>query len=301
MSPFRVLRLPRPVRSHQSKSLAIAAAAGCASLVFLFSGGAAQSDTTAAAEIDGSRIEPGRYEYRQQVMLLGQTVELSSFRSVEAGTWRGREVWMVAEETRTPEGVALDSTYATRDRLVPIRRVVVQGDQRLELGYEPGHVRGHYTGADSVSVDIPLEGPVLDGGGLVVAIRALPLAEGYTAELRTISLQSRSEIRLRLSVDSGEIIAVPAGEFETWRVLLMPDTGGASTLWVEREPPHRVIRTESEMAVGGAGVVISELVRDEAARPGSRLDDAGLRPHPLPVPAGLPISLAPGVGRRLAP
>lgn len=262
MSPFRVLRLLRPVHGHQSKRLPIAAAAGCATLAFVFSGAAAQSDTTATAQIDGSRIEPGRYEYRQRIVLLGQTVELSSFRSVEPGSLQGRAVWIVVEETRTPEGPALDSTYADRDSMSPLRRVVLQGDQRVELMFGTGHVRGHYTGPESMPIDIPLEEPVLDGGALVAAIQTLPLALEFTTTLRTLSLQNQAAVSLQLAVEAIETVTVPAGDFESWRVRLTPDTGGASVVWIERAPPHRVIRTESEMAVGGAGVVTSELVMD---------------------------------------
>ncbi|HMB39724.1 MAG TPA: hypothetical protein VKO85_11645, partial [Wenzhouxiangellaceae bacterium] len=56
---------------------------------------------------------------------------------------------------------------------------------------------------------------------------------------------------------------VPAGEFETWKVVVEPidDEGGGQTLWVTREPPRVVVQAETVLPpqMGGA-TVNSQLV-----------------------------------------
>lgn len=83
-----------------------------------------------------------------------------------------------------------------------------------------------------------------DDNSLFWLLRGLPLEEDWTGGFHDINpgalvqiVEAEFEVRERVEID------VPAGTFDTWRVLLRTPSVG-QYLWVEVEAPHRVIRAD---------------------------------------------------------
>ena len=74
-------------------------------------------------------------------------------------------------------------------------------------------------------------------------LAALPLARGYTAEFRNFGLQLQNVKTLQLRDMGTDTVSVPAGTFNTWKVLIVSADGGdeSSALWVEKRT-HRVVK-----------------------------------------------------------
>jgi hypothetical protein len=107
--------------------------------------------------------------------------------------------------------------------------------------------------------DRPVEGVL--GGELFAdsasqwsVIGCLPLAEGYVATFRNFSVQTQKVKLLEAKVVGAETVTVPAGKFETWKVEIPSEDGGAdrTTLWVAKESRATVKSTAVMSATGGA-------------------------------------------------
>lgn len=74
--------------------------------------------------------------------------------------------------------------------------------------------------------------------------RASSLTEGFDEHYVSVNAIEGSQTAVRLHVPQEETVEVPAGEFDTWRVLLR--TGRATfTAWINVEPPHQVVRWDN--------------------------------------------------------
>jgi hypothetical protein len=126
-------------------------------------------------------------------------------------------------------------------------------------------------GPQEIAIDQALEAPVFGSdSALNLVITALPLAEGYGTTLRTFEVGMQQRTRLwSVSVAGSESVEVPAGAFETWRVAIQPldDEGGEQSLWVTREEPRLVVRSEGKLPpqMGGGAVTTELLAQGEAA------------------------------------
>ncbi len=89
----------------------------------------------------------------------------------------------------------------------------------------------------------------LDDRTLPMLIRALPLAPGYATRLDTFRPVTGNQTSVILSVRGEEMVDVPAGSFEAWRVRL--DFGEVEQeLWVSQTAPYPVVRIEDGFTRG---------------------------------------------------
>ena len=115
-------------------------------------------------------------------------------------------------------------------------------------------------GASSAPIDAELEGELFaDGAGAAQVIATLPLAEGYTTTYRTFELQARRVQNVALSVAGTEQVTVPAGTFETWKVVLTsPEDGSETHVFVDRK--SRVVAKTWTKAPSLGGAVITSVL-----------------------------------------
>lgn len=100
--------------------------------------------------------------------------------------------------------------------------------------------------------------------------RSLPLAEGYVTRYTSVNAFERNQSTVDLSVVGTATVTVPAGTFETWRVLVV--AGRASrTAWIEVAPPHRLVQWDN-------GVSFMQLEREVARSAICLPQSAGSRP-----------------------
>jgi hypothetical protein len=86
-----------------------------------------------------------------------------------------------------------------------------------------------------------------DDESLFWLVRGIPLEEGWEGAYHNVNLGTAGISVAEVFVEQRETIAVPAGEFETWRIRLRT-ASITQRIWVEVEAPHRMIRADIERA-----------------------------------------------------
>lgn len=86
-----------------------------------------------------------------------------------------------------------------------------------------------------------------DDESLFWLMRGVPLEEGWEGAYHNVNLGTAGISIAEVLVEERETIAVPAGEFDTWRIRLRT-ASITQRVWVEAEAPHRMIRADIERA-----------------------------------------------------
>ncbi len=221
----------------------------------------AVTDADAAPlQADGSRIAPASLRYRIAVVVDGEEFAFESHVSRSRESWRGTAAWRVQTRARVPAGELVDTVYLNAGDLVALHRDVRIGEGRVMLDLGSEGVSGVIMepgGADR-RVTIPTAGPVV--GHLDTAFAGAGLAPGYEARFRTLDLERQRIHEWHATVTGEESVDVPAGRFGTYRLELV-DVGGdglAATMWMRREAPRWMVRSELTGRDAG-GKVVAEL------------------------------------------
>jgi hypothetical protein len=173
-----------------------------------------------------------------------------------------------------------DAFVLGAESLRPRNRSVQQGPTTIEVEYGDGKVTGTIkAGPQEIPIDEELEAPVFGSDtALNLVITALPLAEGYETTLRTFEVGMQQRTRLwSVEVAGSESVEVPAGTYETYRVALeaLDGEGGGQTLWVTRDEPRIVVKTEGKLPPSmGGGQVVTELTGTGPDETGEAADAA---------------------------
>ena len=236
--------------------------------------GADAARTAPLPAVDADQVAAGTASYRSTLALGGGEMTIESIRTIRQEERDGAEVLVVESSADTPMGAMTDSYVLAAGSLRPRSRSARQGVATVEVAFADDRVTGTLkAGAQEVPIDQELAAPVFGSdSALNLVVTALPLSEGYATTLRTfeIGMQQRTRL-LSLSVVGSESVEVPAGSFETWKLALEPldGEGGAQTLWVTRDEPRLVVKTEGKLPPQmGGGPVGTELVaQGEAAQP----------------------------------
>lgn len=125
-----------------------------------------------------------------------------------------------------------------------------------------------------------VHGPAVDNDALLTALRALPLAAGYSATLEVVVPRSGAS-RLTVRVGEARKVTVPAGTFETFPVTL--DFGvSAHHAYYAVEPPHWLIEYDNSATKGS--LVLRSYQESPAAPPQGQLDPPVLPSREVPPP-----------------
>jgi hypothetical protein len=167
------------------------------------------------------------------------------------------------KETTLVDGelVQSDSFALDRRTLAPLHARMENEVQTELLDFRPDEVRRVVDadwGADTSHIAV--YAPVFYAGAMDLLLGALPLAEGFAAELAVFDAEAGSAI-VRVAVEAAEELRVPGDRpARTWRVAVHPGTS-AGTYWMDRES-HALVQFES--ADGGVRIVRSRGVRSRA-------------------------------------
>jgi uncharacterized membrane protein YhfC len=146
--------------------------------------------------------------------------------------WRQR--WLADVGGRTEQGVVTLRTdlYPLRSELAvgSALYAATYGDEQIELTTTPAE------GQATTRTLLRPEHPIDNNQSLQIH-RALPLAQGYATRYTNVIPTTGAAAHTLAQVVATETITVPAGTFETWRVVMT--AGGAShDAWYAVEPPH---------------------------------------------------------------
>ncbi|HKL62572.1 MAG TPA: hypothetical protein VJ883_04340, partial [Woeseiaceae bacterium] len=190
----------------------------------------------------------------------GQETELASSREISIIDGRVR----ILSTSQGPMGSATDTYVLDADSMLPESRSVEQGPATIEVDYGSDEVTGTISAGQKIPVSVELEAPAFGAdAALEAAIQAMPLQAGLRTTVRAIEIGMQQRVRYHsVAVESAETVAVPAGEFDTWKVTVEPidDEGGGQVLWVRKEAPRVLVKAETTLPTQmGAATVKSEL------------------------------------------
>jgi hypothetical protein len=102
-----------------------------------------------------------------------------------------------------------------------------------------------------------------DGPGAQDAIAALPLGRGYNAEFLNFDTETQEVSQLQLRVLGSEIVTVPAGRFNTWKVLTTSANGGpgqTAAYWIDKKS-RRVVKFATTLLEQNEDLATAELTK----------------------------------------
>ena len=109
-----------------------------------------------------------------------------------------------------------------------------------------------------IPIAVTLDNPLFaEGSAAAHTIALLPLTEGYTTSYYNLDVGSQRVLPVRLRVVASEIVTVPAGTFDTFKVEYAAEGGTTqSTLWVAKES-RRPVKGQSILHNGATLTVES--------------------------------------------
>jgi hypothetical protein len=126
------------------------------------------------------------------------------------------------EVTGSPNNYSLTGTYA--DNKLAITAKTSQGDK-------------------SITIDVPAD--AYDNNSLLPILRGIPFSDGYAASFTNIVPANAAQVKVTLTVPGQESVTVPAGTFDTYKVVMEFNGGQPQTAWYEVASPHRLIKYDN--------------------------------------------------------
>lgn len=207
-------------------------------------------------------LTQGTAIYKARLEIDGHLVPLDLARTVKLQNGR----WVVTEVTTMSNYVAIDSTFLDKKTLRPRRRVLRDPTLLLEVQFIGQTATGTITtrGGQSRPIYLDMHGSLFaDGPGAQDAIATLPLRTGYSAEFLNFDTQTQQVSQLQLRVLGTDIVTVPAGRFNTWKVLTTSATGGpgeTSAYWIDKKS-RRVVKFASTLLEQNEIIATAELTK----------------------------------------
>ena len=240
----------------------VAVAASMAGAALGLPAGAAGPTAAVTPVVDASRVAPMTSRYRISLALDGQEHAFHSAVDWARESRDGEPVWRVETRSDAPVGAVVDVVYLRTQDLSPVHRSVSAGAGRISLDFGTDSVSGVISepGAQDRRVAVESDGPVV--GDVALWLAGVALAPGFEATIRTLDVRAQRVRSWRVGVADVESVEVPAGRFGTYRVDVadLDGDGLSGAVWMTREAPRRMVRSELNRA--GAGRILAELAAD---------------------------------------
>jgi dipeptidyl aminopeptidase/acylaminoacyl peptidase len=209
---------------------------------------------------DGSKISPSSSKYVMKIDARGQKFEMPVQRDVTKSTLDGKNVFMLVDAVSGMMG-GNDTLFVDAANLLPIKRNIKQGMATIHLTFKPDLVEGQIeAGPQKMPVNVKLDVPVItEGSGFEVALRTLPIAEGYKASFNQLDIMKAKAELMNINVLGKEKVTLPAGEFDTYKIEVKPAEGGegGNLMWIDAVS-KTLVKSEAKLgaAMGGGSVTI---------------------------------------------
>ena len=215
-------------------------------------------------KFDGSKIQTGTNKYVVKIETGGRNVNLILKRSVERTKINGKDVIQVIDESSGMMSGS-DTLNVDANTLFPVKRSIRQGSAIVHLTFKENSVEGVIDmGTNKIPVSVKSNNPILtDGAGVALALRTLPLKEGYKGEFNELDLMKGSTKKISFVITGSEKIKTGTGEFDTYKVQLKPEDESdmTSTLWIDKNSPKMVKLEQKLNARMGGGTLNLELTK----------------------------------------
>ena len=232
------------------------------------SSGAANSAVKKTFNLTPGKLSyQGKFEYTSGITL--PFVSISETKEVNG-------VWVVADGlTFTPAHLKslppaeqarmlaqltiVNAVSLSKNTLQPLNHFYKDAQTSYDIAFQNDKATGTLTANGKTKTVNRSIGASAFGGGVLDAIGTLPLAVGYTTVWREFDAQTETVKTSDLRVAAIETIKTPAGEFETFKVLLVAnDDSMRQTLWFGRSN-NRLIKLVATSKDSGGITVTSEL------------------------------------------
>ena len=197
-------------------------------------------------------LKPASYNYQSKITMGGQEISASISTTIQ----EGGGVWTATDTAQSPLGDGTDTAVLAKNTLTVEKREVRRGPVSIHLDFAGNKAVGSMSvNGQEHTVSVDLGGPLFaDAAGAPESIGCLPLAAGYSTIFRNFDLQKQRVKLIELKVAGTEMVTVPAGTFDTFRVELTSADGGSDreTIWIAKDSraPVKISAVLSEM--GGA-------------------------------------------------
>ncbi len=206
-------------------------------------------------------LKPGTYTYKVTIQAGGRTIAMDKTTEIVADGAN----WKIRDVAKSPMGEMSEETEVNQKTLAPLKRTLKQGPATINVAYSADSVSGTMAmNGNSRPIRVKTDGAYFaDGAGASMMMATLPLKADYTTTLRNVDLMKQQTKAYTLTVAGKESVTVPAGTFETWKVLLKPADGspGEQTLYVVADGSGRVVKEEAIIPEMGNAKMTSELVK----------------------------------------
>jgi dipeptidyl aminopeptidase/acylaminoacyl peptidase len=217
-----------------------------------------------AAAFTGSLLKAGTASYSSTMSARGQSLKLTTTRSLQKASLNGAPVWRIVEVSTSPMGEATDTLDMDATTLLPLRRSMKQGAMTIGLAFEAGAINGKIAGPMNMPINVKKSGAVLsDGIGVELPLSTAPLAAGYAAGVKVFDIMGGRVKDMVARVTGDEKVTTPAGTFDAHVVEVRPAEGGNEgvKIWIAKEG-RAIVKSETNLpAAMGGGSVVSELAK----------------------------------------
>jgi len=202
----------------------------------------------------------GKHSYQGKIEFGGQSIpfNLTSEVKEEGGAW------LMTELASMPRGEVNDTAWVEKGSLTLTKRIVKQGPMKIDFESKNNKVSGTMdVGGQAKPIAVDAGGALFaDGAGAYYVLASLPLAEGYTATFRNFDLQSQKVVLKRVKVAGAEMITVPAGSFEAFKLEVTSAEGepDGATVWVAKDS-RKVVKVVVVFPRMNGAILTSELAQ----------------------------------------
>ncbi|MCC5930109.1 MAG: S9 family peptidase [Cyclobacteriaceae bacterium] len=212
-----------------------------------------------AADIKSRLAKPvrdlvaGKYNYRMQMSIQGQEIEMAMTRTVED---KG-DHWLISDLSTTPMGEAKDVNKVAKISLLAIQRNIEQGQVKMEILYGKGKIEGIINmNGQQMPINISSEDALLaDGAGFDLLVASLPLDKNYLGYIKVFDAQQQKIVTYKVHVDDMENIEAGGHSYDTYRAKLQSEEGHNITMWVDIKTSKTVKISQNLPQLAGATLV----------------------------------------------
>jgi dipeptidyl aminopeptidase/acylaminoacyl peptidase len=202
-------------------------------------------------------MQPGVWKYKASIEMAGQKIAIAETTTIQ----EENGAWTVSDALDTPMGKVVDTATLEKGTLVLRKRSVTQGPLSIDIAVDGGKLSGSMNmNGKQTPISADLGGPLFAETAGPQCIALLPLADGYTTTFRNFDLQKQKVKLIALKMAGSESVTVPAGTFDTFKVVLSSADGGSEnvTLWIAKDP-RKAVKVVAVMAEMGGATMTAEL------------------------------------------
>ena len=223
---------------------AIAACCLCVAIAFASPATALSQDGPPKPVMD---LKPGVFKYKIRMEIDGKVVPADLTHTIKAQAG----AWVVFDTLKMINFTAVDSEVVERKTLLSRSRTYRDPTTSVDLSYAGRMVKGTVTNkGETRAVNLDMGGlPFANGPSGQDAVAALPLAQGYSSEFPNFSYVRQEVAQQQIRVLGSDTVTVPAGTFDTWKVLTISADGGSgdtAALWIDKKS-RRVVKMASTL------------------------------------------------------